>query len=76
MSLSTTSIVTTGKALFGDRWQTDLGRALGHSDGRRVRQWMNSERPMPIDLDVRLSALLVDKKKAVEDALQLITAEQ
>lgn len=76
MSLSTTSIETIGKALFGERWQTDLGRTLGHSDGRRVRQWMNSERPIPVDLDVRLSALLVDKKKAVIDAIHLITAEQ
>lgn len=76
LSLSATSIETIGKALFGERWQTDLGRALGHSDGRRVRQWMNSERPVPLDLDVRLNTLLVDKNKDLMNAQNLISTKQ
>lgn len=53
MSLRATSIESIGKVLFGERLQTNLGRGLGHSYGLRVRQWMNSERPIPFDLDAK-----------------------
>jgi DNA-binding transcriptional regulator LsrR (DeoR family) len=33
-----------GKALYGDRWQTQLAKALGMSD-RTVRRWFLPGRP-------------------------------
>lgn len=36
-----------GRTLHGPRWQTELGRQFGHRDGRRVRQWLAGERPIP-----------------------------
>lgn len=47
-----------GQALYGERWQTDLARDLGLSDGRRVRQWMAGERPIPPGIWADLAALL------------------
>lgn len=35
-----------GVALYGTQWQSDLARAL-NIDSRRVRQWLNHERPIP-----------------------------
>ncbi|MHC1505611.1 hypothetical protein ACYJ6F_28530, partial [Klebsiella pneumoniae] len=31
-------LISAGQLLFGERWQTELARALGLSDGRRIRQ--------------------------------------
>ena len=47
-----------GKALFGDRWQTDLSRDLGLSDARRIRQWMAGERPIPVGIWADVAGLL------------------
>jgi hypothetical protein len=32
-----------GQVLFGDRWQTELSKALGLSDPRRIRQWLSDK---------------------------------
>lgn len=47
-----------GQALYGDRWQTDLKRALGISDTRRIRQWMSEDRPIPTGVWADISLLL------------------
>jgi hypothetical protein len=39
-----------GEALFGQRWQTDIAKALG-IDSRRIRQWVKRERPLPKTID-------------------------
>ncbi len=51
---------TIGTALYGTQWQSDLARALD-IDSRRVRQWLNDERPLPDWLDGELNQLLQDK---------------
>ena len=46
-----------GKALYGDRWQTQLAKALGVSD-RTVRRWFLLESDIPWSfLDEKLPAL-------------------
>lgn len=37
--MSSRLIQQVGQALYGDRWQTDMARALGVSD-RTVRRWV------------------------------------
>ncbi len=49
-----------GSALYGTQWQSDLARTLD-IDSRRVRQWLNNERPLPDWLDGELNQLLQDK---------------
>ena len=47
-----------GQALYGERWQTDLTRALGVKDARRLRQWMSEDRPIPVGVWADISQLL------------------
>ena len=56
-----------GQALYGDRWQSNLARALSVND-RRVRQWLSAERPIPSGLWTDISVLL-RAKRATCDAL-------
>lgn len=62
-------LVNTGKALYGDRWQTDIGRDLG-VDSRRVRQWLASERPIPPGVWNDLVKLLNARKLLIEATLE------
>ncbi|AKG07048.1 hypothetical protein AAX06_01335 [Moraxella bovoculi] len=48
-----------GQTLYGTQWQSDLARAL-NIDSRRVRQWINDERPLPDWLGGELKVLLTD----------------
>lgn len=57
-----------GQALYGERWQTDLARDLGLSDGRRIRQWMSGDRPIPTGVWADITRLL---RKRGLDALTL-----
>lgn len=50
-----------GVALYGARWQTDLARALGIRDARRIRQWMSRERPIPSGVWGDIAQLLEDR---------------
>ncbi|MCG7412051.1 helix-turn-helix domain-containing protein [Moraxella nonliquefaciens] len=50
-------LIKVGQALYGTQWQSDLARALD-VDSRRVRQWLNDERPIPEWLSSELNALL------------------
>lgn len=56
-TLTTTQLTTIGQALYGTQWQSDLARALS-VDSRRVRQWLNNERPIPEWLQGELITLL------------------
>lgn len=62
-------LIATGKALFGERWQSDMARALGYADARSVRQWLADERPMPASVLPRLEDLLVDRQVEIEETL-------
>lgn len=59
-----------GKALFGDRWQTDLSNALGLSDARRMRQWMARERPIPVGVWADICALLRTRQMTINSLIQ------
>ncbi len=58
-----------GKALYGDRWQTDLSRDLHLSDARRIRQWMAGERPIPNGIWDDLRALLSERQLSIQEVL-------
>ncbi len=55
-----------GHALYGERWQTELGRELGLSDGRRIRQWLSGDRNIPDGVLKDISRLLAEKKLEIE----------
>lgn len=45
-SLAIDRLCRAGRLLFGDRWQSDLARALSVGD-RRVREWLAGDRSIP-----------------------------
>lgn len=53
-----------GVILYGDRWQSDLARAL-NVDSRRVRAWSAEERPIPHGVWDDLLALLSAREYAI-----------
>lgn len=67
-------LINVGQALYGTQWQSDLARALS-IDSRRVRQWLNDERPMPKWLPNELAGLLaknIDDCQYLQQALATI----
>lgn len=70
MSSLKNAMIKAGKALYGDRWQTDLSRDLDLPDGRRMRQWMSGDRPIPSDTLERLGNLLNNRVLDIMDALE------
>ena len=58
-----------GQILSGTQWQSDLARALD-IDSRRVRQWLNNERPIPDWLNGELKTLLDDNIEQAKTARQ------
>ncbi|KAB7765454.1 hypothetical protein CEK68_11870 [Xanthomonas sp. LMG 12461] len=50
-------LIWSGYTLYGDRWQSDLARALEIND-RRVRAWLQGERSIPDGIWTDISALL------------------
>lgn len=66
-------LILTGRALYGERWQTNIARDLGLSDGRRVRQWLSGDRPVPPGVWKVLAGLLEDRKRKLDEALVAIS---
>jgi hypothetical protein len=66
-------LTAAGKALYGDKWQTDLARDLGLSDGRRVRQWLTGERPIPVGVWADIAAFLRQRQTTITHVLQAIS---
>lgn len=62
-------LIKSGQALYGERWQTDLARDLGLSDGRRIRQWLSGDRPIPEGVWNDIAKLLADRKVVIDEAL-------
>ena len=58
-----------GVALFGKQWQSDLARALGLSDSRRIRQWLSGDRPIPAGIWPDAVKLLKERKILLDDVL-------
>ncbi|MEG0810452.1 MAG: hypothetical protein RSF85_09835 [Lactococcus sp.] len=46
-----------GELLFGNQWQSDLARALD-VDARRVRDWLQERRPIPVGVKNEVIELL------------------
>ena len=46
-----------GELLFGNQWQSDLARAL-EVDSRRVRDWLQERRPIPVGVKTEIIELL------------------
>ncbi|WP_171304499.1 transcriptional regulator [Acinetobacter proteolyticus] len=46
-----------GELLYGNQWQSDLARAL-EVDARRVRDWLQERRPIPIGVKNEIVELL------------------
>ncbi|TWV18286.1 helix-turn-helix domain-containing protein, partial [Klebsiella pneumoniae] len=65
-----------GQLLFGERWQTELARALGLSDGRRIRQWLSGDRPIPVGIWDDLRELLEDRSSKMELIVKQIQASK
>jgi hypothetical protein len=57
-----------GKVLFGDRWQSDLARALDVND-RRIRAWATSEGKIPPMIWAQIAGLLRKNSKESADLL-------
>lgn len=71
----TETLEMAGLALFGPRWQTDIARLLGLSDGRRVRQWMSGDRPIPKGIWKDLIAALDERKQDIDAAKGYVTVQ-
>lgn len=54
-----------GELLYGNQWQSDLARAL-QVDARRVRDWLQERRPIPIGIKNEIIHLL--KKNSLDTA--------
>ncbi len=74
--MSKQTLIDAGRALYGERWQTDLARDLGLSDGRRIRQWLSDDRPIPPGIISDLKALLKSRIKAIECVLNTMPDKQ
>lgn len=61
-------LTAVGQALYGTQWQSNLARSL-NIDSRRVRQWLNNERPLPEWLDAELRKLLEQNIKECQQCL-------
>lgn len=62
-SHSADRLAEAGQLLFGDRWQSDLARALGVND-RRVREWVSRSKGPPGGIWIELADLLDQRAKA------------
>lgn len=69
------NLTIVGEALFGKRFQSDLTRALGLSDSRRMRQWLAGDRPIPPDVWQDLKVLLETRSKSIQFALDMVQSE-
>lgn len=65
-------LILVGQALYGERWQTELARDLGLSDGRRVRQWLAGDRNVPSGVWTDLEKLLTERQVCMEQALDAL----
>ena len=54
-----------GELLYGNQWQSDLARAL-EVDARRVRDWLQERRPIPVGVKTEIIELL--KKNSLDTA--------
>lgn len=63
-------LIWSGQVLFGNRWQSDLARALNVSD-RTVRAWVASESKIPANIWTDIEELLRQRRQETVMLLQL-----
>ena len=61
-------LISAGQLLFGERWQTELGR--------RIRQWRSGDRPIPVGIWDDLRELLEDRSSKMELIVKQIQASK
>jgi hypothetical protein len=61
-----------GEALYGDRWQRSMARALGVSE-RTVRYWAAGHHPVPISLSPQLVGLARDRRAQLQRLIEAFT---
>ena len=61
-------------ASYGERWQTDIAKALGVND-RTVRRWASGETPLPVTLKKKLLNHLEARKRDIDKAMIEICEE-
>ncbi len=67
-------LIEAGRALYGERWQSDLARALNVSD-RTVRRWASGEeRPRP-GVYVDLMRLCSEHAQALDGLVERLKAQ-
>lgn len=66
-------LIAVGEALYGKQWQTDLSRALGLSDARRIRQWVAGERSIPVGVWADLLGLLRHRNMSIKAVIKRLT---
>lgn len=64
--LTVDQLVHAGKLLYGDHWQSELGRML-EIDTRRIRDWLQGRRPIPVGIRGEVIELL--QKKSLDTAI-------
>ncbi|WP_052688432.1 hypothetical protein [Xanthomonas albilineans] len=68
-------LVRVGHALFGNRWQSDLARALDVDD-RRVRQWLSGDRKLQVGVWADIAGLLRQRPQEILALLREIDAAE
>lgn len=63
-------LIAAGKAAFGERWQTDMSRALGVSD-RTVRHWLSGKYQMPPLIFSDITKVLEERKALIEEVIKM-----
>lgn len=66
------TLTAIGQVLYGTQWQSDLARAL-NIDSRRIRQWLNNERPIPDWLNKELKRLLLVNIDECQKCIKSVT---
>lgn len=64
-----------GQALYGERWQSEMARALGVKDSRRIREWMAGDRTIPPGIWPELAELLRQRGAAATALADRLAAQ-
>lgn len=69
--MNTETLIAAGRALFGDRWQTDLAHAIGYS-GRMIRRWAAGDADPPPAVQDQIRALIDRRVAELEEVRNLL----
>lgn len=72
IALDREALAAAGEALYGERWQTDIAKALGISDSRRIRAILSGDRPIPPRIWKDIAVLLRERAVAALEVARRI----